>query len=660
MSTFVTLLHRELSSRVLLPPPSSPAAESATASAYTNASRDALRTYLAELNPPISLPDARACLDALHRFEQGDVRTSVDGEDEALQTAVLVKLLIGLYVQTLEVYLDEASDAETQLEWWADIERSRIRSAYYLVQTLPLRIYNVVDTVIRSLRRQNLPLQLSSFTPTALQQFFPSRSALRPHGVTLALFPHLRREPYPASLFVHTRAKPNLSFSSERAPVEPMFHWLHTVWARASRSVYTTLTLPIELSRHECRYKLKMLEEIRDDRASVLGHLLELRDDLSRAAETTDTADRVELLQSFVVKFRGILAVEGLDTAKGLSEFATLLTNSTIPRHVSAHNNQITTHELRKPSRLTRYWPRLVFLPPVALVGVRWLYNSRESLEHTAVDAVETLKAFWDDWLLGPLKEIVKTVRTGSDEGVIVTKESVKSDLESLERMTLALAKEKLNYTAEQMAALSEQVRHGDLTAVMQIYEDDIRNPLKSAIGGTLLRTLLVQVQKAKVDIDQALSGIDKLLKSQELTFAFVGVAPAMTLVYFVGSYLNTLWSGSKGRGRYGGSRRRARVWSIMRRIERLLVSSSSPSTASTGYHAIDSRTSGLMLLLTTRLRSYAEMCLPSNSRLRGGFLEDVAALEDPVLGRNEKLRIVDRMWNSWGTRLGWYDMGKE
>ena len=67
------------------------------------------------------------------------------------------------------------------------------------------------------------------------------------------------------------------------------------------------------------------------------------------------------------------------------------------------------------------------------------------------------------------------------------------------ERMTLALAREKLGYTAEQMAALSAQVRQGDLTAVMQIYEDDIRSPLKSAIGGTLLRTLLVQVQKAKV-----------------------------------------------------------------------------------------------------------------------------------------------------------------
>lgn len=71
--------------------------------------------------------------------------------------------------------------------------------------------------------------------------------------------------------------------------------------------------------------------------------------------------------------------------------------------------------------------------------------------------------------------------------------------------MALSLAREKLNYTQEQMTVLSEQIRHGDLTAVMQIYEDDIRSPLKSAFGGTLLRTLLVQVQKAKVTLLQQL-----------------------------------------------------------------------------------------------------------------------------------------------------------
>ena len=65
--------------------------------------------------------------------------------------------------------------------------------------------------------------------------------------------------------------------------------------------------------------------------------------------------------------------------------------------------------------------------------------------------------------------------------------------------MTLALAREKLHYDPVELDALSRQVQMGDLTAVMQMYEEDIKSPVKSAVQGTLLRTLFIQVQKAKV-----------------------------------------------------------------------------------------------------------------------------------------------------------------
>ena len=146
--------------------------------------------------------------------------------------------------------------------------------------------------------------------------------------------------------------------------------------------------------------------------------------------------------------------------------------------------------------------------------------------------------------------------------------------------------------------------------------------------------------------------------------------------MYAAIGYMSRLWSGSRGRGRYGGRKHRARVWSVMRfvtyfntpilchkltrtphrRIERLLIATSGQRTVGAAA-SIDPRTSGLLLLSTTHLRSYADRRLPSNSRLHNGFLEDVADLEDPGLGRDEKLRVVDRMWNSWGRVLGWYDI---
>lgn len=65
--------------------------------------------------------------------------------------------------------------------------------------------------------------------------------------------------------------------------------------------------------------------------------------------------------------------------------------------------------------------------------------------------------------------------------------------------MALSLAEEKLHYDPAQMQALSRQIQIGDLTPVMQIFEQDIKRPLKSAIAGSLIRTLFIQVQKAKV-----------------------------------------------------------------------------------------------------------------------------------------------------------------
>lgn len=172
------------------------------------------------------------------------------------------------------------------------------------------------------------------------------------------------------------------------------------------------------------------------------------------------------------------------------------------------------------------------------------------------------------------------------------------------------------------------------------------------------------------MDVDQALTGIDKLLRSQELTFAFVGVAPALSLVYVVGGYLGSLYAGTSSHGRLGGRRRRMAAWSAMRRIERLLITQPRARHSQEGHTqaeppegtkgALPHLTAGLLLLSVSSLRQYAETWLPSRSRLKEGFLEDVGDLEDPGLGREEKMLVVQRMWRSWGHVLGWQRLAAE
>ena len=70
---------------------------------------------------------------------------------------------------------------------------------------------------------------------------------------------------------------------------------------------------------------------------------------------------------------------------------------------------------------------------------------------------------------------------------------------QSLERMAISLSKDRLSYNQSELDALAERIRHGDLTPVLEIYENDIKSPIRSAITGTLIRSLLIQIQKAKV-----------------------------------------------------------------------------------------------------------------------------------------------------------------
>lgn len=65
--------------------------------------------------------------------------------------------------------------------------------------------------------------------------------------------------------------------------------------------------------------------------------------------------------------------------------------------------------------------------------------------------------------------------------------------------MSIALSRDKLSLNEVQLQDITNQIRAGDLSPVLRIYEDDMKAPLRSAVTGTLVRSLLIQIQKAKV-----------------------------------------------------------------------------------------------------------------------------------------------------------------
>lgn len=184
-----------------------------------------------------------------------------------------------------------------------------------------------------------------------------------------------------------------------------------------------------------------------------------------------------------------------------------------------------------------------------------------------------------------------------------------------------------------------------------------------------------------------AMRGVDQLLKSQQLLFGAIGIAPAMGIIYFVGGAMRSRARMALGsQGRAAGQSTRYRAWEAMRRVDRLLAD----PALSVG--ALPPKTQGLLLLDLALLRRLAPQLVAQvasgsggsggrrgakGKRLRTEFLRDVRDLESGTtagrplggdqqsspqsaleasaatgLGWHARRAAVDRMWKSWGSVL--------
>jgi nuclear-control-of-ATPase protein 2 len=167
----------------------------------------------------------------------------------------------------------------------------------------------------------------------------------------------------------------------------------------------------------------------------------------------------------------------------------------------------------------------------------------------------QTCVDFWNNWVVDPVKNIIGTIRHDeSSEVAIMSKRSLEGDRSSLERMVVEFARdEDRNLTSEQISDIRVKVQEGDLTPVLKAYERDMAKPFIGAVRGNLIRALLVQIQKTKVDVEVAIGGIDSLLKSQQLVFGFIALTPGLFISIGAVRYLNGVF------GKRTGSRQGAK-----------------------------------------------------------------------------------------------------
>lgn len=216
-------------------------------------------------------------------------------------------------------------------------------------------------------------------------------------------------------------------------------------------------------------------------------------------------------------------SLDGVVSSRGLvaqlHEVQTLIAESAKPDMATA-----------PPNFATRYWPVLLAALAYGPATSRDVWRSRRAIvawiQHNLVDSAV---GFWKNWVVAPAQNMLGILRNDSSLA-IASKESLQADLDSLERMVKDyLTDIHADYSAQDVALAVQQ---GDLTMVMSQYENELRTPYRSILSGLLVRLILIQVQKTKVDGDMAINGIDKLLKLQQLLFGMLSVLPSLLVLY--------------------------------------------------------------------------------------------------------------------------------
>ena len=307
-----------------------------------------------------------------------------------------------------------------------------------------------------------------------------------------------------------------------------------------------------------------------------------------------------------------------------------------------------------RPSRLVRYWlPVTVGILSSSTI-LRILANRRAEIIQWIEELGATTIDFWRNWVIEPTRRIVKTIR--HDEGSevsIMSKRSLEGDRASLERMVVdfaidnpANARESTTtgssaaLTPSEIADLRLRIREGDLTPVLKAYEKDLTSPFMGTVRGNLIRALLIQVQKTKVDVEVAIGGIDNLLKSQELVFGFIGLTPGILITYYLASYLRSTLTTKRGSS---AARRQGKMVRQLRNMDRIL-SNCSP----TEFGELFYRDQGL-LLCEAHLMRCAAGGLMGNGRVFREFCEDLDEVCDVRVGVERQRRGVERVRWAYG-----------
>jgi len=84
--------------------------------------------------------------------------------------------------------------------------------------------------------------------------------------------------------------------------------------------------------------------------------------------------------------------------------------------------------------------------------------------------------------------------------------------------------------------------KNKETATLLQIYEKNIQHPWYSLAFGDLLKVLLIQLQKLKVDVEEQMLTLNQLVRSNEINFQLLAAIPGFVILYFIYRMLHSFY----------------------------------------------------------------------------------------------------------------------
>lgn len=517
-----------------------------------------------------------------------------------LNKLTLIYNLILFHLKLSDQLIKMTAPISRDIEYYDSVLASKKTIGIYCVQTSPILAYNWGKEVYQTIV-ENEQLLTPQWVPNVLKNLYNQlvNLARRSAKVSRSYFKKLR---------------------------SPNFLMLKNLQQNRFNYVKAVFGAPFYSMRQQIITKRQQLVDLKYENAVKLGLLL---DEMPIFTSESD----IELFYSQLDSKLTKLNVEfGFNTIN----LGNLI--DTIPQIRSQIKN---SHQSNgKPSFAYRYWFLLVLgllYIPSTLNNI--IQRQLEIWDWIQTNLIDSLIGFYQNWIVKPVTQIIGTIRHDSDSEIaIMSQKSLSSDLDSLTRMVIDFVVDNQSIPEADLqmvkADIVDNVSKGDLTSIMENYEVNLKKPMVNLIKGNLLRNLLIQIQKLKVDGDIAMSGIDKLLKSQELVFTMMALSPSILICYLIGNSIYSYFTVTS----YSISEKLT-FKSKLNNIERLISNKLSNQLSSKSNYKID----GLLLLEILDLKNLGESIIKEN---KTDWTRDCNDLLDNRMSDEFKLRTINRIWN--------------